>query len=193
LRRYRSVGVYDKFFIIQHAAGTSFNTSVGYDDASFDYNDAAMRGLPFTSSIQKYSFCATPGNYMLHAIDTGGHGWWGGAFYVVVAGGETVLHKEMKSLTKQSTTFTVTLPAESARTSFTENKATRGGGGAIFFEEIQPENLEAYRNESDSNEATYGTYAATPIRTLSTRRSSYDAVSGESMEKDPITLDLRDG
>ena len=189
----RSLGIYDKFFVVQDAAGLSLNQSVDYDTASFDFNGAAMHGLPFASSIQKYSFCAVPGDYTIHAVDNGGHGWWGGAFFVAV-GGETVLHQEMgqTSSSKQSTTFTVTL-SESARTSFSENKAV-SGGGAMFWEDVEPDRLEAYRNTSGSNEAAYGAYVATPIRTLSTRsrRSSYDAVSGATMGEDPITLDLRD-
>ena len=188
----RFVGTYDKFFVIQDAADASLNESVDYGAASFDFNDAAMRGLPFASSIQKFSFCAVPGEYTLHAIDVGGHGWWGGAFYVVAVDGETVLHQEMgqTSSSTQSTTFTVALP-ESARTSFSENKAPHGGGGAVFWEDVEPENLNLYRDESGSNKAAYGNYAATPARAFFATSQTYNATSGSSMTN-PIVVDFKD-
>ena len=107
--------------------------------------------------------------------------------------GNEVIHDEMNrtSATSQSTAFTVALP-RTAFTEFAENTALQGGGGAIFWEDVEPKNLELYRNKSGSNEAGYGLYVATPIRTLSARRNSYNAVSGASMGEDPITLDLRD-
>ena len=189
----RSVGTYDKFFVIQDAVGASVNKSVDYDAASFDFNGDAMRGLPFASSIQKLSFCAVPGEYTMHAIDVGAHGWWGGAYYSVVVGGETVLHKEMgqTSSTKQSTTFEVALP-ESARTLFSDNKASQGGGGAVFWEHVPPENLELYRDDSTSNTALYGSYAATPAKKLLATSRTYNATAGASMTNDPIAIELKD-
>ena len=163
-----------------------------YGAASFDFNDEAMRGLPYVSAIQKFSFCAVPGEYTMHAIDVGGDAWWGGAYYSVIVDGETVLHEQMgqASSTKQSTTFAVTLPV-SARTAFSENKAPQGGGGAIFWEDIEPENLESYRNESGSNEAAYGKYAATPARAFIATSQTYNATSGSSMTN-PIIVDFKD-
>jgi hypothetical protein len=130
---------------------------------------------------------------MIQAIDTVGDGWWGGALYTVIVNGETVIHEEMNSTssTRQSTVFSVALPA-SARIAFSENKASRGGGGAVFWEDTPPEFLEDYRNESDSNTALYGDFAATPARTLSAMNQTYDAISGISMTKDPISVELKD-
>ena len=195
--RCRTVGIYDKFFVIQQGADTSSNRNVEWSAASVDLNGAAMRGLPFAGAIQRTSFCAAPGEYTMHAIDEGGHGWWGDAFYSVLVNGETVRREKMNSTSssKQSATFLVALPV-SARTMFSDNKAPQGGGGAVFLEDDgqQPESIESYRYESDSNAALYGSFAATPARTLeATRKRSYNATSGKSMVDDPITLELKDG
>ena len=151
-----------------------------------------MRGLPVTGSMTKFTFCAPPGEYTMHAVDAAGDGWWGGAYYALLIDGALIAHEEMISSSRQSTTFTVNLP-QSARTVFAENSASLGGGGAVFWADLPPQNIENYRNESDSNAAFYGTFVATPKRTLAASKSSYDAViSGQSMAADPITLELRD-
>jgi predicted outer membrane repeat protein len=138
-----------------------------------------MRGLPFPSSVTKSTFCVPPGDFTLHAVDTAGDGWWGGAYYSLILGGATVIQEEMGQIssTKQSTTFTVALP-KSAFTTFTGNTAPQGGGGAIFWEDVPTENIERYRNKSTSNAARYGDYVATPAREL--LMATGDATSGRN-------------
>ena len=132
----------------------------------------------------------------MHAVDEAGDGWWGGGFYTVLVDGKTVVRNEMNqtSATKQSTTFTVNLPA-STRTSFSRNQAQQGGGGAAFWENLpleSMEDIETYRVRSDLNTAHYGDYAATPARTLSATNHTYDGESGIRMARDPITVELKD-
>ena len=184
----------EKYTILQSVADTLLNGSVDYDSASFDFDGDSMHVLPAPNTVTNASFCVAPGEYVIHAVDGADDGWWGGAYYSVLIDGALVIHEEMgrQSSSKQSAAFSVAL-SPSARTVFSENKAPRGGGGFVFWEDVPPNNIENYRNTSDSNEAAYGDYAATPIRTLSAGRSSYDAVSGAAMRTDPITLDLKDG
>ena len=113
------------------------------------------------------------------------------AYYSVIVDDATVLHETMgrTSASRQSTSFEVVLPM-SARMALSENAASQGGGGAVFWEDEEPENIENYR--SDSNSALYGDYVATPARVLSTSNSTYDAVSGISMARDPISVELKD-
>ena len=113
------------------------------------------------------------------------------AYYSVIVDDATVLHEKMgrTSASRQSTSFEVVLPM-SARTALSENAASQGGGGAVFWEDTPPENLEQYR--SSSNSALYGDYVATPARVLCTSNSTYDAVSGISMARDPISVELKD-
>ena len=74
----RLSGIYEKYFIVQESSGTAADGNTGYwDDASIDFNGIAMRGLPLAGSVQKFSFCAAPGAYVIDAIDTEGDGWWG--------------------------------------------------------------------------------------------------------------------
>jgi hypothetical protein len=162
-RGHRDSGIYEKYFIVQDASANS--TALEWDEASVDANGVPMRGLPFPSSVKKYEFCAAPGEYTIHAIDAAGDGWWSGAYYQVLVGGTVVIQEEMNrtSSTRQSTTFTLSKSA-AFRTSFSENKATQGGGGAVFWEDAPPKHLEEYRNESDSNQAAYGSFGATPAR-----------------------------
>lgn len=114
------------------------------------------------------------------------------AYYSVIVDDETVLHETMgrTSASRQSTSFEVVLPM-SARTALSENAASQGGGGAVFWEDEEPENIENYR--SDSNSALYGDYVATPARALSATNRSYNAFSGLSMQTDHITMILADG
>jgi len=91
----------------------------------------------------------------------------------------------------QSMNFTISLPS-SARTAFSRNNASMGGGGAVFWEDMPPNNIEKYRDD-DKNVALYGGYAATPARKLSATRASYNATSGASMLADPITIQVTDG
>jgi hypothetical protein len=179
--------------VIQDARDTAFGDSLGYDANSFDFYNAEMRGLPSAGSLAKFSWCVEPGEFILHAVDTAGDGWWGQAYYSVLVDGVTVVREEMNqtSSTNQSAPFTVALPT-SARTEFTDNKAMQGGGGAIFWADVSPENVERYRNESTSNTALYGDYVATPARELTVAKHSFDTVSGSSMSADPITVELRD-
>jgi len=150
-----------------------------------------MHGMPFARSMTKYTFCAAPGEYVMHAVDAADDGWWGGARYSLVVDGALVAHEEMVSSSKQSTAFAVRLP-QSARTSFSKNNASLGGGGAAFWTDVEPNNLEQYRDESDSNAALYGDFAATPKRTLAAKNSSYEFISGQGRADHPITLELRD-
>ena len=176
--------------MIQDARDTAFGDSLGYDANSFDFYNAEMRGLPSAGSLAKFSWCVEPGEFILHAVDTAGDGWWGGAYYTVLVDGVTVVREEMnQTSSRQSTSFTVALP-ESARTKFLSNKALQGGGGAIFWVDEPPGNMEQYRNSS--NTALYGDYVATPARVLSTSNSTYNAVSGISMARDPISVELKD-
>ena len=113
------------------------------------------------------------------------------AYYSVVVNDETILHERMgrTSSLRQSNEFTIAIPT-SGRTALSGNAASQGGGGAVFWEEAVPENLERYR--SDSNTALYGDYVGTPERMLSATRLSYDAYSGRSMGSDPIIVELKD-
>ena len=190
---HRQNGLYEKYLIIEKGSHSLLvnNSSVDYDAASADFNGAQMRGLPSAGTMRKLSFCAVPGEYTMHAIDAGGDAWWGGATYSLLIDGALVTHEEMISSSKQSTTFTVSLP-QSARTSFSKNTASLGGGGAAFWTDVEPSNLEQYRGESDSNAALYGDFVATPKRTLAVRNSSYDSISGQGMADHPITLELKD-
>ena len=160
-------------------------------DVSTDVYGARMHGMPFARSMTKYTFCAAPGEYVMHAVDAADDGWWGGARYSLVVDGALVAHEEMVSSSKQSTAFAVRLP-QSARTSFSKNNASLGGGGAAFWTDVEPNNLEQYRDESDSNAALYGDFAATPKRTLAAKNSSYEFISGQGRADHPITLELRD-
>jgi hypothetical protein len=186
----------EKYFVIQGATSSGEETFDIMDAASVavDFSGTPMRGTPFAGSVRRFSFCALPGEYTMHAVDLAGDGWWGGAFYSVLVNGDTVVRDEMNrtSATTQSNAFTVNLPA-SARTSFSKNRASQGGGGAVFWREnVPPENLENYRGTSDLNVALYGDYVATPARTLSASNHTYDAVSGISMATAPITVELKD-
>ena len=190
-----SSNYYEKYAIIQSATDTFVDDTVNSYPNSFDSNGVPMYALPFPSSVTKSSFCLEPGEYVIHAVDGAGDGWWGGAHYTVLEDGVLVIHEEMgrRSPSRQSTAFTVALPIL-ATTAFSENKALHGGGGAAFWEDVPPVNIEAYRNKSVSNTAAYGDFAATPARKLSAARGSYGATSGTAMpSEDPITLDLRDG
>ena len=72
------------------------------------------------------------------------------------------------------------------------NKALHGGGGAVFWEEEPPANIDLYVNESASNTALFGDFCATPAQKLvAVNRSRYSAVSGH-VTKDPITMLLVD-
>lgn len=168
------------------------DSGVAYDAASVDYNGDSLRGLPLSSTVRKFSFCCAPGEYVFHAIDTAGDGWWGDAYYSVIIDGITVVQEEMGSSSSsiQSANFTVALP-QSARTVFSMNNASMGGGGAIFWEDTPPENVEIFRSGS-SNIALYGDYAATPARTLSATKASYAGVSGNRMSTDPVTVQVMD-
>jgi len=187
----RSIGRYEKYVVIQASESFVGGSEPDYDAATTDFNGARMYGLPVANSLQRFSFCAVPGEYMIHSIDTAGDGWYGGGTYTVMVDGTIVIQEEMTSPSIQSTTFDVVLPT-SARTHFAENKALRGGGGAIFWETIPPRNSERYRNQSDPNTAIYGAFAATPARTLAATGTSYDAISGVSMVTDPITVQITD-
>jgi hypothetical protein len=85
----------------------------------------------------------------------------------------------------------VALP-QSAFTTFVNNTALQGGGGAVFWEDEPPKNTERYRNESMSNTALYGDYVATPARQLVAANYSHRTVSGGSMATDPVTIEFRD-
>ena len=189
----RSQNLYEKYFVIQEANSVVNGTTLDYEstDVSADAYGARMHGLPFARSMDKFTFCAPPGEYVMHAVDAGDDGWWGGAHYSLLVDGALVAHEEMVSSSKQSTTFTVRLP-QSARTSFSKNNAPLGGGGAAFWTDVKPSNLEQYRDGSDSNAAFYGDFVATPKRTLAVRNFSFDAVSGQGMADHPITLEMRD-
>ena len=163
-----------------------------YDSAPADFEGTIMRGLPFSASIRKFDFCVAPGDYTLSAVDVAGNGWWGGARYLVKVNDAVVVNEEMgvRDGFAQRASFTVTIPG-TARSMFQGNKALQGGGGAVFWENASPGQLESYRNESD-NAAMYGDYAATPARTISASRDNYDAVSGHEMSANGIMLDLMD-
>ena len=186
---------WEQYFIIS-GVGAPVNISGPessyYTSYSNDFNGAAMRGYPGSGIARKFSFCIGPGEYTLHAIDTGGHGWWGGAFYSVTVNGAVVINEEMghESSSLESTSFTVVLPL-SARTAFTDNKAAHGGGGAVFWEKFPPKNIKNYLDESTSNLALYGDFVATPARELAATNHSYRIISGNSMT-DPVTVELRD-
>ena len=162
-----------------------------YESAADDFYGRPIQGKPFASSLRKLQYCIAPGDYTMLAIDNAGDGWWGNAYYSVIVGGTTVIHEEMGRISSwiQSTPFTVNTPA---RTTFSENKAPQGGGGALFWEDMPPVMNENLRDESESNAALYGDFIATPARVLSTTRHSYNAFSGLSMTVDHITLGLTD-
>ena len=162
-----------------------------YESASDDTDGKPMQGTPYPGSLKRFQYCIAPGDYTMVAIDNAGDGWWGNAYYSVVVGGTTVIYEEMGRISSsiQSTPFTVNTPA---RTTFSENKAPQGGGGALFWEDMPPVMNENLRNESESNAALYGDFIATPARVLSTTRHSYNAFSGLSMTVDHITLGLTD-
>ena len=169
--------------------------SVNYDAHSSDFNSVGMHGLPNAGSLTKFSFCCAPGEYSIHAIDTANDGWWGGAHYSVLIDGATVVHEEMNrtSSSRQTSSFEVALPPSSARTNFSSNKALQGGGGAIFWDNAPPKNVEFYRGiVAESNSALYGGFVATPARNLTATRHSYVAYSGRSMSTDPIIVELKD-
>ena len=190
-RSFRYLNFFEKYFIIQQ--GVDVNASVGYDDSAIDSNGDSLRGEPLSSTIQKFSFCVTPGAYTIHAIDKANDGWWGGAHYSVLVGGTTVVREEMgiSSSSKQSTTFDVALPT-SARTVFSDNNAPTGGGGVVFWNDRVPESIENYRNKSGSNTALYGSFVATPAKYLTVNKQKYDAISGRAMTSDPITMEITD-
>ena len=195
---HRQNSLYEKYFTIEEATGFSqvnnssmvSNSSMGYGEAAVDFEGVRMRGLPFAGMMRKFSFCAVPGEYTLHAIDEGGDAWWGGTVAVVV-NGATVVREEMRHSSKQSATFSVTLPT-SSHTRFAENSASRGGGGAVFWENAPPGHIESYRQDSDSDSAMYGDFIASPPRALSTTHSIYNGTPGLSMTADPIIVDLLD-
>ena len=182
---------YEKYFILQKA--NEAEDDADYGAASIDLNKVQMRGTPTPGTVNLFSFCVKPAEYTIHAVDEAADGWWGGAYYEVSVDGMPVIQEEMNrtSSTRQTKGFTVAL-SQSAFTSFTENMALRGGGGAIFWEDEPPQNTEQYRNESTSNIALYGNYTATPARELTTTVQSYNTTSGGSMTSNPITIDLRD-
>ena len=164
----RTQDLYEKYFVIHASTPERLanNSSVDYKAHTLvDLDGAALRGLPRPGTIELFSFCLAPAEYTIQAIDTAGDGWWGGAYYSVVVNGATVIHEEMTASTRQSTTFTVS-PSVAPHTSFFENKATHGGGGALFWADEPPKNAERYRNDSTSNAASYGDYVATPAREL---------------------------
>jgi hypothetical protein len=198
----RSWGRYEKYSIIRNEADTFVNGGVGYGAYSSDSNGEAMRVLPLAGSVKKKTFCLEPGEYAIHAIDTAGDGWWDGAchddegcdgglgaYYTVIADGATVVHEKMgrNSWSNQRSAFTVA----PSRTVFSENKAPQGGGGAVFWESLPPVNADRYQDDSGSNTAAYGDFAATPAQTLSATKSSYRAISGKTMT-DPIEIVLKD-
>ena len=152
-----------------------------------------MHGLPTPGTVNVFSFCVSPTEYTIHAIDEASDGWWGGAYYSVRVNGTTVVNEQMghTSSSRQNSTFTVSLPSN-ARTVFVDNKALAGGGGAVFWKDQEPENTNRFRNSSVSNTALFGNYAATPVRSLSARKQTYTAVSGNIMNEDPITIELKD-
>ena len=168
-------------------------TLPAYGSAADDADGKPMRGTPYPSSLKRFQYCVAPGDYTIVAIDNAGDGWWGNAYYSVVVGGTTVIYEEMGRISSsiQSTPFTANLPL-SARTTFSENRAPQGGGGALFWEDSPPGNLNNYRNESESNTALYGAYVATPARTLLARNHSFKTTSGDSMATDPVTIELKD-
>ena len=164
-----------------------------WDSAGADHANQTMRGTPYAGTLSRYEFCAAPGDYLLSAVDAEGDGWWGGARYWLAVNGELVINEEMglQSPALQTSAFTIALP-ESMQTRFEGNAAPEGGGGAVFWKDNAPENVESYRKQAN-NTALYGTFAATPARTLRTvARDTYSAVSGESMSSDPITIELTD-
>ena len=118
--------LYEKYFVIQDTSVTSYD-SVDYEAYSIDLFGSPLRGLPTANSVQKLSYCMTPGEYTIHAVDTANEGWWGGAWYSLStsANGATLVHEQMNSTSSsiQSTTFTVSLP-HSESTSFSENSGT---------------------------------------------------------------------
>ena len=173
--------------------GSFSDDGVAFETAGHDYNGDAMCGLPLSSTVQKFSFCCAPDDYVVHAVDTAGDGWWGGAYYSVIVDGVTVVREEMGSLSSsvQSTMFSVALPS-STRTAFSKNRAPHGGGGALFWEDVPPAEMESYRDYDEENVALYGDYAATPARALSATRAYYNATSGASMVADPITVQFTD-
>ena len=187
--------MYEKYFVVQASADVDVDSfdSIDYDTYSVDANGDAMRGYPLGGSVKKISFCLAPGEYTLHAIDDAGHGWWNNAYYSVLVNGAHVIDEKMgsTSVSRQTTSFMVTSPS-SARTAFSENKASTGGGGALFWYDASPENVETYRSDSDSNTAVYGDFIATPGRSLSSTSSSYDTTSGDSMTADPVTVQITD-
>ena len=185
--------MFEKYFVINQVNENS-STATDYEGiVSVDFYSSPMRGLPFPSSLTKFTFCVPPGEYTFHAIDSAGDGWWGGARYALIVDGAAAIDEEMNrtSSTRQSTAFTVALP-RSARTAFSENKASSGGGGAIFWTDEPPTHTERYRNESTSNKALYGPFVGTPARSLAATASSYDADSGRIMDIDPIVVELHD-
>ena len=140
---------------------------------SFDCLSYAYDGEPFIQNTYTLDFATYP------------------AYYSVIVNDATVLHEKMgrTSASRQSTSFEVVLPT-SARTALSENAASQGGGGAMFWEDKEPENLETYR--TNSNTALYGDYAATPARVLSATSHSYNAFSGLAVTADDATMALVD-
>jgi len=67
----RSTDLYEKYFVIQKAAD-AFGDSMSKYDAhySVDFNGDPLRGMPVPAAIRKFSFCAAPGTYTMHAVDT---------------------------------------------------------------------------------------------------------------------------
>ena len=83
-----------------------------------------------------------------------------------------------RSSFEQADPFAVTL----AVLEMEANQAPEGGGGAVYWDEIAPANLESYRNRS-RNSALYGSFTATPARALSTNARSVAMKGGRNMEE----------
>ena len=181
--------MFEKFFVINQIDDV-FSEMDYENSVSVDFHGTPMHGLPFPNTLTKFTFCLSPGNnYTLHAVDAAGDGWWGGARYSVIVGGATVIDEEMAASIRQSTAFTVSRSG-ALKTSFSANRASQGGGGAIFWEDVPPGDTENYRNSSKPNTALYGDYAATPARELVATPTDYTYHAG--MPLGDIAAELKD-
>jgi hypothetical protein len=83
--------------VVQDARDSWYGGSnVTYESNSVDFNNVEMHGLPAAGTLTKFSFCCEPGEFSIHAIDTVGDGWWGGAHYSVLVDGVALVREESR-------------------------------------------------------------------------------------------------
>ena len=176
---------------------TIVDSELDWDGWSFhdgrDFNGKTMAVFARAQALSRETFCLSPGNYTFAAFDisTLPHDkpWWGGKYRLVVDG-QPVAYSGL-STRRAMHNFTVTQNGKRG-VQMMHNKAPLGGGGAVFWDEAVPANLDMATVQNCT--ALYGPATATDARSvalISKANTTTVVTSGQPMGR-PLSVEMLD-